>query len=73
MSLDTKSGFPVKDLQREDFELLDNNRPVPIETLDSGAQFDTRPVVLWMVVICNQHSILAPNPAIRSASFMGRI
>jgi hypothetical protein len=71
MSLDTKTGLPVKDFKRGDFELLDNNRPVAIETFDSGAQFDTRPVVLWMVVICNERSILAPNPAIRSASFMG--
>jgi hypothetical protein len=48
-----KNGLPVKGLGRDDFELLDNDRPVSITTFDSGAEFKTRPLALWFIVLCN--------------------
>jgi hypothetical protein len=39
-------------LKREDFQLLDDGRPVSIKTFDSGAQSTTRPLALWFVVQC---------------------
>jgi hypothetical protein len=48
-----KSGLPVKGLRRDDFELLDNDRPVSVTTFDSGAEFKTRPLALWFIVLCN--------------------
>jgi hypothetical protein len=48
-----KNGLPEKTLKREDFELLDNGSPVPIKTFDNGADFTTRPLALWFVVLCN--------------------
>jgi len=48
-----KNGLPDKTLTRDDFQVLDNGRPVSIKTFDSGAQFSTRPLALWFVVQCN--------------------
>lgn len=48
-----KNGLPVKGLRRDDFDLLDNDRPVSITTFDSGAEFKTRPLALWFIVLCN--------------------
>src|SRR5215472_4580917 len=48
-----KKGLPEKNLQREDFLLFDNGFPVPIKTFDSGAEFKTRPLALWFIVLCN--------------------
>ena len=54
---DPKSGLPVRDLKREDFRLFDNQREVRITTFDAGARYDTRPVTLWLVVICNERGL----------------
>lgn len=54
ISEDLRSGLPVRDFKKEDFRLFDNQREVPIATFDSGARFDTRPITLWFVVICNE-------------------
>jgi hypothetical protein len=51
---DSKSGLPVRDFRKEDFRVLDNGQEVRVATFDAGAQFDTRPVALWLVVICNE-------------------
>lgn len=48
-----KNGVPDKGLKRDDFEIFDDGHPVSIKTFDSGAQFTTRPVILWFVVQCN--------------------
>lgn len=51
---DPKTGLPVRVLKREDFRVFDNKHEVPIATFDSGARYDTRPITLWLVVICNE-------------------
>jgi hypothetical protein len=53
-SNDEKSGLPVRDFKKEDFRLFDNRHEVRIATFDAGAQYDTRPITLWLVVICNE-------------------
>lgn len=65
-SQDPKSGLPVRDFRKEDFRLFDNRREVSIATFDAGAQYDTRPITLWLVVICNERGI--PG----SAEFAGK-
>ena len=54
ISKDPKSGLPVRDFKKEDFRMFDNGHEVPIATFDAGAHYDTRPVALWLVVICNE-------------------
>ena len=54
ISRDLKSGLPVRDFKREDFRVFDNQQEVPITTFAAGAHNDTRPVILWLVVICNE-------------------
>lgn len=48
-----KNGLPDKTLLRDDFQVFDNGQPVSIKTFDNGAQFTTRPLALWFVVLCN--------------------
>jgi hypothetical protein len=52
-TLDPKTGLPLNTLKREDFQVFDNGKRVPIVTFDSGAHYDTRPVALWLVTLCN--------------------
>ena len=52
-TLDSKTGLPLNQLKREDFQVTDNGKLVPIETFDSGVHYDTRPVTLWLVTLCN--------------------
>lgn len=66
-SQELKSGLPVRDFKQKDFRLFDNGRKVPIATFDAGAQFDTRPITLWLVVICNEGGIVGA-----SAEFAGK-
>jgi hypothetical protein len=54
MTQDSKSGMPVRDFKKEDFRLFDDGHEVPITTFDAGAQYDTRPVTVWLVMICNE-------------------
>ena len=54
ISQNLKSGLPVRDFKEEDFRLFDNGAEVRIATFDAGARYDTRPVTLWLVVICNE-------------------
>jgi hypothetical protein len=53
-SQDRKSGLPIRDFKKEDFRLFDNRQEVRIATFDAGARFDTRAIILWLVVICNE-------------------
>jgi len=54
---DPKSGLPVRDFKREDFRLFDNQQEVRTATFDAGARYDTRPITLWLVVICNESGL----------------
>lgn len=54
MTQDSETGLPVRDFKKEDFRLFDNGHEVPITTFDAGAQYDTRPITVWLVVICNE-------------------
>src|SRR5215831_13440373 len=54
ISRDPKSGLPVRDFGKEDFRVFDNRREIRITTFDAGVQYDTRPITLWLVVICNE-------------------
>lgn len=67
MGQDPKSGLPVQDFHKDDFRVLDNRQEVRIATFDAGAQYDTRPLTLWLVVICNEGGIVGA-----SAEFGGK-
>jgi hypothetical protein len=51
---DRKNGLPVRDFQKEDFRVFDNRQAVSIASFDAGSASGTRPVVVWLVVICNE-------------------
>jgi len=65
ISQDLKSGLPIRDFKKEDFRMFDNRHEVPIATFDAGA--DTRPIALWLVVICNEGGVVGA-----SAEFVGK-
>jgi hypothetical protein len=67
ISQDPKNGLPVRDFRKEDFRVFDNRNRVRIATFDAGAQYDTRPIILWLVVICNEGGIVGA-----SAEFMDK-
>jgi hypothetical protein len=54
ISQDPKSGLPVRDFKKEDFRVFDDGHEVSIATFAAGARYDTRPVTVWLVVICNE-------------------
>ncbi len=66
-----KNGLPDKTLEQSDFQVLDNGRQVPIKTFDTGAQFTTRPLAIWFVVLCNMQGSF--NPTDGSGLFAGQI
>lgn len=51
---DTRTAMPVVGLKKEDFLVFDNETRMAIESLDVGAQYATRPIALWLAVICNE-------------------
>jgi len=65
ISQDLKSGLPARDFKKEDFRVFDNGHEVRIATFDAGA--DTRPISLWLVVICNEGGLVGA-----SAEFAGK-
>jgi hypothetical protein len=67
ISQDPKSGLPGRDFKKEDFRLYDNGNEVPIAPFDAGAHYTTRPVILWLTVICNEGGKIGG-----SAEFAGR-
>jgi len=67
ITLDPKSLLPARDLKQKDFRLFDNGQEVPITSFDTGANFATRPVDLWLTVICNEQGKLGG-----SAEFLGK-
>jgi hypothetical protein len=66
---DRKSGLSIQGFKKEDFHLFDNRREVPITTFDAGARYDTRPITLWLVVICNESGLPKLGA---SAEFLGQ-
>jgi hypothetical protein len=70
LALDPKSGLPINTLRREDFQLSDDGHAVPLSAFDSGARYDTRPMALWLVVICNLPGH-GPHSTLASGSFAG--
>lgn len=50
VALNSKNELADTTLRRDDFQLLDNGRPVAIKTFDSAT--GTRPLALWFVVQC---------------------
>ena len=68
-SQDRKSGLPIRDFQKEDFHLFDNGHEVGIATFDARARYDTRPITLWLVVICNESGLPKFGA---SAEFLGQ-
>jgi hypothetical protein len=56
ISQDPKNGLPVRDFQQSDFRVFDNRNEVPISTFDFGAHLDTRPIAIWLTVICNEQN-----------------
>jgi hypothetical protein len=65
---DRKTGLPIRDFKKEDFRVFDNGHKVPITTFDAGAQYDTRAITLWLVVICNERGLPTLGA---SAEFLG--
>jgi hypothetical protein len=47
-------ALPALGLKKEDFQVFDNGSDMPIRSFDVGARYATRPIALWLVVICNQ-------------------
>jgi hypothetical protein len=66
ISQDHKTGVPVRDFKKEDFRVFDNKHEVPIASFDAGARYDTRRVILWLVVLCNERGKIGG-----SAEFVG--
>jgi len=54
MGLDAKTALPIRDFAKQDFRVFDNRREVPVTSFDAGVYFTTRPVILWLAVICNE-------------------
>jgi hypothetical protein len=69
ISQDPKSGLPIRDFKREDFRVFDNRHEVRMTVFDAGAQYDTRPITLWLVVICNEGGLPKFGA---SAEFLGQ-
>src|SRR5215469_1280235 len=66
---DRKTGLPIRDFKKENFRVFDNGHKVPITTFDAGAQYDTRAITLWLVVICNERGLPTLGA---SAEFLGQ-
>jgi hypothetical protein len=56
---DPKSGMPVRNLKREDFRIFNDRREVSIESFDTGSHYQTRPIVVWLTVLCNEGGKIA--------------
>jgi hypothetical protein len=54
VSQDPKNGLPVRVFQKEDFRVFDDGKEVSIASFEAGAGHNTRPVILWLAVICNE-------------------
>jgi hypothetical protein len=67
ITLDPETLLPARDLKQKDFRLFDNGQAVSIASFDAGTNFATRPVDLWLVVLCNEQGKFGG-----SAEFVGK-
>jgi hypothetical protein len=67
ISQDPKNGLPVRDFQKADFRVFDEEKEVSIASFEAGAGHNTRPVILWLAVICNEGGKVGG-----SAEFVGK-
>jgi hypothetical protein len=51
---DAKTLLPITGLKKEDFRVFDNDSEMVLQSFDIGARYATRPISLWLVVICNE-------------------
>lgn len=56
LTRDPKTGVPVRDFKKEDFRIYDNKEEVTIAAFDNGANFQVRPIIVWLAVICNEQN-----------------
>ena len=68
-TVDSKTGLPLNKLKREDFQVSEDGKPVAIETFDSGVRYDTRPITLWLVMLCN----MLDYSDLQSGKFAGKM
>jgi hypothetical protein len=66
ISQDHKTSLPIRDFKKEDFRVFDNKHEVPIASFDAGVSDNTRPVILWLVALCNERGKIGG-----SAQFVG--
>src|SRR5437868_10112114 len=71
LAQDTKTSLPLKGLKQDDFRIFDNRREVLISKFDSGANFSTRSLAVWFVVICNERG-RGPSGQLASGRFAGK-
>ena len=67
--VDVISNLPEADCRsetsrRKTFRLFDNRHEVRISTFDAGARYDTRPIAVWLVVICNESELPKSLPVV---------
>ncbi len=53
IALDDKTGAILPNLAKEDFQLFDNGREMPIVNFGSGVHYGVTPIALWLVIECN--------------------
>lgn len=68
-TVDSKTGLPLNKLTRGDFQVSENGKPVTIETFDSGVRYETRPITLWLVTLCN----MLDYSELQSGLFAGKV
>lgn len=61
-ALNAKTGALDQSLSKADFEVFEDDQPVPIRTFDSGPA--TRPLAVWFIVQCGEGSEKIPGPKI---------
>lgn len=54
LAQDAKTTLPIRGLKKEDFRVFDNGSEVHVQSFDLGTHYATRPITLWLTVICNQ-------------------
>jgi hypothetical protein len=58
---DSKTGEPIKGLQREDFVVQDDKKTVSLTSFSRGADHVLRRLQLWFVLTCNEYLYYVPE------------